>query len=815
MIATVAAIFCGAYILGLLLTGIPGDIAGVPLAAIGLLLLAVPIAFSIRQVWRTAPKPEVWLTASLVGVAAMLYFQIRLPQPNSTDICHAIWVESAVEASGSPVGTSLVKTSSGVAQANLQQVAHTDCLPTIPVGSNQVKVTGKVNSPPRLTRSNRLQFELAATQVRLMADANPSQSNPPMLEKVAVTGNVYVTLPRAAGEQLYPGLTVSITGTLYKPKPASNPGGFDFAKYLAQQGIFTGLNGKTLAYPFREKPAPPLFWAIRQQIQQVQSLGLGQPEGALVSAMVMGKDAVDVPYEVQDQFKQTGLAHALAASGTQVSMLIGVILTLTGRLSSKVRLGLGTAVLILYLGLTGLEPSVLRAGIMGFVALLALIADRKTKPVGSLLLTATLLLLIHPLWIWSLGFQLSFLATLGLLVTVPILTKWFDWMPSAVVPLFAVPIAAYLWTLPLILATFGVVSPYSILVNILVSPLIGVVSIGGMVSAAAALIYPFAGSLLASWLYYPTHLLLTIAEIGSQLPGNTFAVGTIRPAQVVLLYGLVGAIWRWRRLHKYWWLAAMIGIGLVAVPMGYTTANLSQITVLATAQEPVLVIQDSGKVGLIHSGSSEDVQFSVLPFLRQQGINHLDWAIAPNLKSTTVKSWQQISATEPISLFYSSLAPSATISNGQNAANPAYQALLADIKATSGVTIPLSVQQNIQQGTVTLRWIQTESLQALQLQMGEQTWLIFSQLPDWKHQATLTTVLPPATVIGWSGKALSFELLEHLNPELAITFEPSSNPQTTAWFKQHQVHLHSTAESGAIQWTAAKGLTKFRRLEDL
>ncbi len=809
MIAIVAAIFCGAYILGLLLTGIPGNLAGIPLAAIGLLLLAVPVAFSIRRIWRTAPKPEVWLATGLIGVAAMLYFQIRLPQPGATDICHAIWIEPAVDpaspAKTNPVETSPVQASPVQASpAVTEKVAQNKCQPTIPIGDTPVEVTGKVASPPRLTRSSRLQFELAATQISGIADPKHLHQPP-----YPVTGKAYVTIPRSSGEQLYPGLTVRMTGSLYQPPPATNPGGFDFEKYLARQGIFAGFNGKTLAYPSREKPAPPLFWAIRQRIQQIQAIGLPQPEAALVSAMVMGKDAVDVPYEIQDQFKQTGLAHALAASGTQVSMLIGVILAFTQRLPGKARFGLGTAALVLYLGLTGLEPSVLRAGIMGFVALLALIADRKTKPVGILLLTATLLLIINPLWIWFLGFQLSFLATLGLLVTVPILTKWLDWMPSAVVPLFAVPIAAYLWTLPLMLSVFGIVSPYSILVNVVVSPLITVISIGGMVSAAAALLYPAVGSLLASLLYYPTHLLIKIAEMGSQLPGNTFAVGTISAVQVVLLYGMISVIWRWQRLHKYWWLAGLLSVGLVAIPIGYRAANLSQITVLATDQEPVLVVQDGGKVGLIHSGSAEDVQFSVLPFLRQQGINHLDWAIAPNLKTPTVESWQQIAAAAPIRFFYSSLEQSAA-----NSDSPAYQSLLADIKTTSGVAIPLSAQQNIQQGTVTLRWIQSESLEALQLQIGEQIWLMFSRLPDWKHQAILTNTLPPAAVIGWSGKALSFKLLEHLNPELAVAFKPSSNSQTTAWLKQHQIKFHSTAEKGAIQWTAQQGFTGLRSLED-
>lgn len=762
MIAINATVICLAYILGLLITGFPGTIAKVPSAAIVMLISGVAVAFLIRRVWRTAPKPWLWLAAGLVGFGAVLHFQIRLPQPSATDICH--WVPA--------------------------QVALADrsprCEPFQTAAINQVK--GIVATTPRLTRSDRLQFELTATQLLQDPAFQP------------VTGTVYVTVPRSAGTQLYPGLTVTIAGSLYTPKPAVNPAGFDFAKYLAQQGIFTGLNGTSVQYPTGERPAPSLFWSIRQRIVQTQGFGLGDPEGALVSAMVMGKTAVDLPYEIQDQFKQTGLAHALAASGAQVSLLVGMILALTKRLSGSVRLGLGTGILILYLGLTGAEPSVLRAGVMGFVALFALTADRKVKPLGSLLLAATVLLVINPLWIWDLGFQLSFLATLGLLITVPVLTQWLDWMPSAIAPLFAVPIAAYLWTLPLMLGVFGVVSPYSILINILVSPLITIISIGGMISAVVALLHPLAGSALAWTLYYPAHLFIKIAAMGSQLPGSIFAVGTIDAVQVGLLYGLIVLVWRWQRTQRYWWLAAFVGIGLVAVPVGLTSVNVSQVTVLATSGKPVLVVQDKGKVGLIHSGNAKDAQFTVLPFLQQQGINQLNWAIAPSLNVDEMAAWQQIITVKSIQLFYSS--PGVNSNHAADTADAAqsYKALLNQTKTQQGIALPLSIGQRMQFGAATAAQISSKP-DILQMQIEHQTWLWMNGVPAAKRQIDLAQRLASADVLVWSGKQLAPQLLERVNPKVAVVFGDSVDPITQQWFSQHHVRVHSLAQDGAAQWT--------------
>jgi competence protein ComEC len=93
--------------------------------------------------------------------------------------------------------------------------------------------------------------------------------------------------------------------------------------------------------------------------------------------MVMGRNGVDLPTALQDKFNQVGLAHALAASGFQVSLLIGMIVTLTQRLPRLARWSLGTGVVLAYIGLTGIQPAVLRAGIMGIAALLALTSNAR------------------------------------------------------------------------------------------------------------------------------------------------------------------------------------------------------------------------------------------------------------------------------------------------------------------------------------------------------------------------------------------------------------------------------------------------------
>lgn len=552
MASTAAIIISLAYVIGLFLTAFPQTFLGIQVGAIALLFSGLIAALVMPTVWRTGVKPGVWLIAGVVGCLAVFYLQWRLPEATAHDISR--WAESDT--------------------------------------SVKVAVSGAIETSPRLTRSQKIQFELEA----IAASPVGETSTPPK----AVEGHVYVTVPLLQGTGLIVGQQVTVTGSLYQPKPAANPGGFDFQAYLGRSGIFAGLSGETVELKDNQQTGllqQVQQWQtwVRQRIVRSQVMGAGAREGGLISAMVMGRNGVDLDFDLQDQFSKAGLAHALAASGFQVSLLMGILLAVTKRLAAKTRLWLGVGAIAIYIGLTGIEPAVLRAGLMGLAALIALTQERKVKPLGSLLLAAVLILVYDPLWIWNLGFQFSFLATLGLLVTVPVLTKWLDWVPTAIAPLIAVPAAAYLWTLPLQLYGFGIVSPYSIPVNILTTPLITVLSLGGMVSALAGLIWMPAGSFLAWGLSYPAQWLIALAQWGNRLPGSAIAIGTIALGQLAIIYVIFMVVWWQKRWHRYWWMGALISLSLVAVPVWHNYTNLFQITVLSTANQPILVMQDRGR----------------------------------------------------------------------------------------------------------------------------------------------------------------------------------------------------------------------------
>jgi len=789
MDAAAGVVLCLAFVLGLWVTGVPGQVGAIPVGAIALPLLGLSLAVLMPRLWRTGPRALLWIAAGIVGLLAVLYFQVRLPQPDANDI--------------STVLANPVLAEVGVGQA-----------------APSVEVQGFVETPPRLTRSQKIQFELGAFRARVITAEGKE------IVAESVTGRAYATVPLLQGTGLYPGQMVSVRGVLYEPTAAANPGGFDFRAYLAQQGMFVGLRGKQVDFPeaegrFRDERTwqRSLFympqhwlWQVRQRIVRAQVSGLGVPEGPLVSAMLLGKSGVDVPHEVKDSFAQAGLAHALAASGFQVSLLIGIMLNLTRSLSPRLALPISIGTLLLYIGLTGLEPSVLRAGLMGLAVLLSLALERRIKSLGALILAATLLLLWNPIWIWNLGFQLSFLATLGLLVTAPVLTKWLDWMPTAIASLVAVPLAAYIWTLPLQLFVFGVVSPYSIVLNMLTALLITLISLGSGITALVALLSPSVGAALSKLMYFPAHGLIQMAELTNQLPGSSVATGTIQASQAIALYLLFVLVWWLPHLQRRWWTVGIVCIGLIAVPAWSAAATTVKVTVLATAEQPMLVVQNQGEVGLIGNSSEQDVIFTVLPFLRQRGINRINWAIAPTLDPDTTAGWYRLLQTIPVRAFHSvSNSPQGNIRTADQAAtlplDPNRTALFTSLQTQQAQVIPLQVDDSIKTAAIALRPLSLDPL-ALRFQIGDQIWLLLNAPDSSSALAALTPKLATLTsVLWWNGSSLDETVLAQISPKLAIASPKPLSPSTQNWFHTHTIPTFSTYQDGAIQWTPTEGFT--------
>jgi competence protein ComEC len=728
------ALFCCAYILGLLCSPqiwssllLSGSLAGLSL---------LPRQKWFPQQWRqTLPNTRQLLIAALIGLLAAGYMQIRIPQPGFKDISRLVSTDQ---------------------------------------GSLPAQVTGTIASRPALTRRDSVQIWLNVQQARLEPHLDEQRQQ-------QVTGKLYVTVPRKAAKDLYPSQSVTVTGQLYRPAAVTRPHGYDFKAYLAREGAFAGFQGKDVRINSRGSTWGG--WAIRARIVRSLVKGTDARTGALLSALVLGKDAADIAYDLKDDFIQAGLAHALAASGFQVSLILSAVLTVGRSLSTSRQVALGLAALLFYGLLSGAEPSIVRAILMGCAYLAALGLQRKTLPVALLLAVAVVMLLYNPLWVWDLGFQLSMLATLGLIVTVPPLTEILDWLPTTLGSLVAVPLAATIWTLPLQLYTFGILPLYSLIANVLTAFLLSVLTIGGLIASCGALLWPLLGSGLAWVLFWPIQLLIAIVSGISHLPGHALALGSISLWQLLALYGCMGAVWIWGKAQ--WKLIAAVGLLILVVPLWQIQNQRFLITVFDKTRTPMMVIEHPRSTVLVNSGDRLSATQSLVPFLQQEGINRIDWAIATDSAVPEQTGWTALLSRIPITNL-SRCIP----------------------QVEQGRSSPQSVQQTnvIPREPMTLGSLQIVLWRAqptiLEMNLGSQRWLLVDGSNETDFSAWLTTVhLPSIQTLWWTSSSLSTRVVEQIRPQTLILSGKQLAPNVLSALKTIVPQVFWTGQDGTIQWT--------------
>lgn len=665
-------------------------------------------------------------------------------------------------------------------------------------------VIGKITTDPQTTRSGRQRFWLETQEVQTKDKSGPA------------TGRLYVTMaPKViADKDVHPGQTLKMQGFLYLPSPALTPGSFDFQKYLQDQGSFAGFSAYELEI---SDPGQPWGgWALRRRVRSALVTGLGKEQGELLSSMVLGSKAAELEYDLADAFRSIGLAHVLAASGFQVSLLIGVVLALTQGASPRIQqviilIGLG-----IYILLTGFSPPVVRAGLMGVAATVALTETQlkgKFNPLGLLLASGVLILIWNPTWITSLSFQLSYLATLGLMVGAEPITQWLSWLPLALASTMSVTLAATLWTLPIQIYAFGQVANYFLVANLVTVVLVMVISVLGYAICAAALVIPPVGSLLSQ----PMQIFLTpmtnLVTWISSWPGTTYYTGAVSWIQCVLLYGVLFAITFWPVWkEKFRWQGTgILMAGIIWLP-GLWPGHPVELTMLATERAPVMVIQtEEGVIFprrsnlLINTGSDETVKYTILPFLRQAGIRTIDDAIATVGEGVINGGWESILAAFPIRQFWD---------GGGVAASGAYGQALASIQAKKEIAYQgLKVGDFVKTDPIlSLQVVETRPLVLLmKTEPATDTWLLLGTANPAVQKQLIKSSLMPAKLdwIWWDGGALSLEFLKHFQVESGVAYKVEKKDP---WFEDPKHTLYITNE-GSLQWNA-KGIKGLASLEN-
>lgn len=368
------------------------------------------------------------------------------------------------------------------------------------------------------------------------------------VEALRLAGQKNISGKILISANLYPrydyGDVLKITCALEAPEPFK---GFAYDRYLGRFDVYS-----VCYYPqvsLLETGKGSWFYTnifrLKNKLLETVDYGLAEPEASLAKTMMLG-DRKGIPKDMQAAFSQTGLSHIVAISGMHVSILSGLIMFALLSLGLWRRQAFYFAILFLalYILISGMPASAMRSGVMGFLVLWALNIGRLNKVTNSLFLSASILLFINPKLLRDdIGFQLSFLAVLGMVYVYPIIDRLLEKfkMPKfrGARDVLSMTMAAQVFTMPIIAVNFSLFSVIAPIANILViwtQPFL-------MIFIIAAIFLSLIFKSLAFIFFLPAKILLLytiwIADFLAGIPFAYFKIDHFWPGWFIAYYMLV------------------------------------------------------------------------------------------------------------------------------------------------------------------------------------------------------------------------------------------------------------------------------------
>jgi len=378
-------------------------------------------------------------------------------------------------------------------------------------------------------------------------------------EKEEVSGTALIRMPR------YPtyhyGDVLKVSGELETPPQFED---FDYKSYLARQGIYSVIYYPGVEVLDRGQGFKPLqlIYSLRERLSASLARALPEPQGSLAQAILLGLRG-NIPDSLYAAFSRTGTAHLLAISGLHISIIIAMLLSfgilVFGRQHS-IYIWLTLVLMWLYAMLAGMHPPIIRAAIMGSLFLMAEYLGKQRSAIIALAFAAAVMVGIQPYVLWSVSFQLSFLAMAGLVLLYPYFQEWgrkgvaslfgtrerIAAACSMITDGFAATLAAIVAVGPLIAYNFGVVSLVALPATFFSLPALPFIIVTAVLVAFVGLLVSLVAQILGwlSWLFLS--YLLFVVQGFDALPHSSLEVTTVSTWHVwgyyVILAGVIASL---------------------------------------------------------------------------------------------------------------------------------------------------------------------------------------------------------------------------------------------------------------------------------
>lgn len=618
---------------------------------------------------------------------------------------------------------------------------------------------------------------------------------------------------------------INIRGIMKPPHPPGNPGEFNYPLYLSHSGIYYSLSVKherDLRLLSHEQGILKWVDSFRAQGEKIVTKTLPDQEAAILLGMLLGsREGIDE--DQYDAFQKTGIIHLFSVSGLHVGfllLLVGWISSLLG-LSRRNKFISGVVILLIYGTMVAWPVCVMRSILMGILGLLAYYSGRENNILNAMALAGIITILINPASLFTISFQLTFLAAWGVVYIFPILreifpVKGWGW------DMFLLPLAAELAVLPLIAYYFNIITPVSILTNILVSYLSGAAVILGFIAIFLATFAAF----LTPLVLYPAGLCIAliqwIVSWVEPLPGAYIWVAT-PPVWSLVLYFialLIGLMALRHHAFRQWKVPALgiliLFFTLLLLPASYYNRGYLELDFIDVGQgDAILLKTPQGKFMLIDGGGSSfyDVgRTTLLPYLHRRGIRELSLLINSHPDNDHLQGVETVAEEIPVK----SIAVPASLANC-----PAYRSLqtIAVQSRIPVLTLEAGQEINLEKGLKIkvlhprgknfMKNNNNNQSVVLRISYGDFSALFTGDIEEEAMRAVLeagqmtSSSLVKVPHHGSKGSLLT-EFYQQVQPQYAIISVGSNNlfghphPATLAMLKQQNIKILRTDQAGAI-----------------
>ncbi len=341
------------------------------------------------------------------------------------------------------------------------------------------------------------------------------------------------------------GNTIHIQGAYSTFETVSNPGGFDENLYYKSQGISAKIFADSLEIVNdRMDPLQHGLYLLRQRAMEQLLAVMEERDAGVLGAMILGEKSY-LPADRKEQFQKTGIGHLLAISGLHVSLLgAGLFFFLRSYCLPMRQAVVFTVVfLFIYGQFTGFPVATERAVLMMACGLFARYTGRCYDALSAMALSGIITLLQQPLQLFQSGFILSYTAIAGIVLFSPVMEKLSPYfkkygMRGKILQAVLSSVSVFLVTLPVLLWFFYEISPYAILANLVVLPLLSLLVGAGVFGCIISFFWKAAGGFLLSTVHYILRFYEIVCMVMEELPGHSVVTG--RPAlELILLYYVI------------------------------------------------------------------------------------------------------------------------------------------------------------------------------------------------------------------------------------------------------------------------------------